>query len=114
MSEDPLVEIGAHTIHHQALNKLSESVVQKEMEGSRDKIELETGQKVEHFSYPFGKLDRLSYLSEYMAHEVSKEVFMCNGGINRDPDALGPILRIGVPNGDKDMLGKLLRIQWIR
>ena len=54
MSEDPLVEIGAHTIHHHALNKLSESVVQKEMEGSRDRIELKTGQKVEHFSYPFG------------------------------------------------------------
>jgi len=54
MSNDPLVEIGAHTIHHDALNKLSESTAQKEMEGSRDKIEAETSHKVEHFSYPFG------------------------------------------------------------
>ena len=54
MSKDPLVEIGAHTIHHYPLNKLSESAVQKEMEGSRDKIESETGQKIEHFCYPFG------------------------------------------------------------
>ena len=54
MSQDPLVEIGAHTIHHQPLNKLSESDVQKEMEDSRNKIESETGQKVEHFCYPFG------------------------------------------------------------
>jgi peptidoglycan/xylan/chitin deacetylase (PgdA/CDA1 family) len=54
MSLDPLVEIGAHTIHHQALSKLPESTVREEMEGSRDKIESETGQKVEHFSYPFG------------------------------------------------------------
>ena len=44
MSQDPLVEIGAHTIHHHALNKLPESVVQKEIEGSRDKIESEIGQ----------------------------------------------------------------------
>lgn len=54
MSKDPLVEIGAHTIHHHALNKLPESVAQKEIEGSRDKIEFEIGKKVEHFSYPFG------------------------------------------------------------
>ncbi|MBN4078006.1 polysaccharide deacetylase family protein [Nitrospina gracilis] len=54
MSQNPLAEIGAHTIHHDALNKLSEPTVQMEMEGSRDKIEAETGQKVEHFCYPFG------------------------------------------------------------
>jgi len=54
MSADPLVEIGAHTINHHALSKLSDSAVQKEIEGSRDKIESEINQKVEHFSYPFG------------------------------------------------------------
>ena len=54
MGKDPLVEIGAHTIHHHALSKLPESVVLKEIEGSKKKIESEIGQKVEHFSYPFG------------------------------------------------------------
>ena len=54
MSEDPLVEIGAHTISHPALNKLTDSAVLKEIEGSRDKIESEINKKVEHFSYPFG------------------------------------------------------------
>jgi peptidoglycan/xylan/chitin deacetylase (PgdA/CDA1 family) len=54
MSEDPLVDIGAHTIHHEALSRLSEAAVQKEMESSRDIIESKIGQQVEHFSYPFG------------------------------------------------------------
>jgi peptidoglycan/xylan/chitin deacetylase (PgdA/CDA1 family) len=54
MSEDPLVEIGAHTIHHEALSKLSEADVQKEMQDSRDIIESKVGKKVEHFCYPFG------------------------------------------------------------
>tara|TARA_Y100001934_G_C12382563_1_gene793325 strand:+ start:76 stop:1026 length:951 start_codon:yes stop_codon:yes gene_type:complete len=54
MSLDPLVEIGAHTINHQALNTLPESVVQEQMEGSRKKIESEIGQRVDHFCYPFG------------------------------------------------------------
>jgi len=51
MSEDPLVEIGAHTISHPALNKLTDSDVLKEIEGSRDKIESEINKKVEHFSW---------------------------------------------------------------
>ena len=54
MHQDPLVEIGAHTIHHNPLNQLSDSMLIKEMEGSRDKIESMTGHKVEHFCYPFG------------------------------------------------------------
>jgi peptidoglycan/xylan/chitin deacetylase (PgdA/CDA1 family) len=54
MSEDPLVEIGAHTINHEALDKLPESDVRKEMKGSRDLIESMIDQNVEHFSYPFG------------------------------------------------------------
>ena len=54
MSADPLIEIGAHTINHHVLSKLTDFAVQKEMEGSRDKIESEINQKVEHFSYPFG------------------------------------------------------------
>ena len=54
MSADPLVEIGAHTISHYVLKKLTDSAVQKEIQGSRDKIESEISRKVEHFSYPFG------------------------------------------------------------
>ena len=59
MSQDPLVEIGAHTINHYPLNKLSESKAKEEMEGSRKRIEIVTGQKVEHFSYPFGTLNEI-------------------------------------------------------
>jgi peptidoglycan/xylan/chitin deacetylase (PgdA/CDA1 family) len=54
MSKDPLVEIGAHTINHHALSKLTDAAAHKEIEGSRNKIESKIGQKVEHFCYPFG------------------------------------------------------------
>ena len=54
MSKDPLVDIGAHTINHQALRNLTDSAVHKEIEGSRNKIESKINQKVEHFCYPFG------------------------------------------------------------
>ena len=54
MSKDPLVDIGAHTINHHALSKLTDSAVHKEIEDSRNKIESKINQKVEHFCYPFG------------------------------------------------------------
>jgi len=54
MSGDPLVTIGAHTVHHYALTKLKEEQVRDEIERSRQIIESRIGKSVEHFSYPFG------------------------------------------------------------
>jgi len=54
MSGHPLVTLGAHTVSHPALNKLTDRDVIQEIEQSREKIQTWTGRKVEHFSYPFG------------------------------------------------------------
>jgi peptidoglycan/xylan/chitin deacetylase (PgdA/CDA1 family) len=54
LSEDGLVTIGAHTVNHYALNRLSEEEAQFEIEESRKILEAHTGRKVEHFSYPYG------------------------------------------------------------
>ena len=65
------------------------------------------------FSYPFGKLGRMSIATEYIASITSSNVFQCNGGINYSPDRPGSIPRIGVPNIDTDSLDQLLKLQWI-
>jgi peptidoglycan/xylan/chitin deacetylase (PgdA/CDA1 family) len=54
MSEDPLVTIGAHTVNHYALSKLDIEQAEYEIRRSREIIESRIGEKVEHFSYPFG------------------------------------------------------------
>lgn len=54
MSEDPLVTIGAHTVNHYALSKLTEKEAQDEIVKCREILEQHTGKKIEHFSYPFG------------------------------------------------------------
>lgn len=54
MSEDPLVTIGAHTVSHCALNKLSAEEARFEIQESRRIIEAHIGRRVEHFCYPFG------------------------------------------------------------
>ena len=54
LSRDPLCTLGAHTIGHYALARLSEQDAMAEFEESRALIELETGVRAQHFAYPYG------------------------------------------------------------
>ena len=51
---DPIVTIGAHTVSHFALAKLSPAEAQHEMEVGARRIEQELGVRPRHFSYPYG------------------------------------------------------------
>ena len=58
LANDPLVTIGAHTVNHVMLAKVSERNVAAELANSRDVIEAALGVKPQHFAYPVG--DRTS------------------------------------------------------
>jgi peptidoglycan/xylan/chitin deacetylase (PgdA/CDA1 family) len=51
---EPLCSIGAHTVHHYELAKLSEREARQEMASSRDVIETRLGVRLAHLSYPIG------------------------------------------------------------
>ncbi|KQT51619.1 hypothetical protein ASG47_01660 [Devosia sp. Leaf420] len=51
---DPLCTIGAHTVHHYELAKLSADDARQEISQSVDVIEAQFGLRPEHFSYPLG------------------------------------------------------------
>ena len=106
--------VGSHTWDHSSLARDNETLQMEKILTNHQRMGLEFGNHLHYFSYPFGKLDRLSYISEYIAHANCDYVFQCNGGINQNPASLGSILRIGVPDGDEEMLSQLLRIQWVR
>lgn len=55
MSKCPLVTFGAHTSGHKPFTKLTEAEIKQEIRNSVELIENQIGQKVQHFSYPFGK-----------------------------------------------------------
>ena len=57
LSRDPLVTIGAHTVNHYALSKLSQAEAEYEILESKRKIESRTNREVSHFAYPFGGKD---------------------------------------------------------
>ncbi len=54
LAADPLVTIGAHTVHHCRLKELPPESVRREILVSRQVIEQHIGGPVRHFAYPFG------------------------------------------------------------
>ena len=54
LSNHPLVTLGAHTLNHLALSKMSEEDVYNEINGSMERLKEITGKAVEYFAYPYG------------------------------------------------------------
>lgn len=54
---DPLVTIGAHTVHHHNLKQLTADQVHWEIQTSRERLEEKIKHPVLHFAYPFGSRD---------------------------------------------------------
>ena len=54
LAADPLVTIGAHTVNHVMLAKVSEQAVRSELENGRAVIEAALGTKPAHLAYPVG------------------------------------------------------------
>jgi peptidoglycan/xylan/chitin deacetylase (PgdA/CDA1 family) len=54
LASDPLVTIGAHTVNHSFLAKLSKQAVRSEMELSVSVIEAALSVRPQHLSYPYG------------------------------------------------------------
>jgi peptidoglycan/xylan/chitin deacetylase (PgdA/CDA1 family) len=57
LAADPLVTIGAHTVNHVMLGKVSEATARAELAASRDVIAAALGKPVSHFAYPYGGPD---------------------------------------------------------
>ena len=54
VADNPLCTIGAHTVHHYELAKLSKEQAREEMAQSANIIEAQLGTRPTHFSYPLG------------------------------------------------------------
>jgi len=54
LSRDPLVTIGAHTVNHYNLSKLTPTEVKKEMLECKRSLESHLGKEMHHFAYPYG------------------------------------------------------------
>lgn len=55
LAADPLVTIGAHTVRHPILSKVSAADVRSELVDSASVLERRLGRRPRHFAYPFGE-----------------------------------------------------------
>ena len=55
LASDPLVTIGAHTVSHPTLSRLSQDAARSEMELSRSVVEAALAVRPAHLSYPYGE-----------------------------------------------------------
>jgi peptidoglycan/xylan/chitin deacetylase (PgdA/CDA1 family) len=71
MMESGLVTLGAHTHSHPDLRHASESEVREELEISDALIEARTGQRPEHFAYPWGYWSQSAHTSVRDRYETA-------------------------------------------
>jgi peptidoglycan/xylan/chitin deacetylase (PgdA/CDA1 family) len=60
LNKSNLVNFGAHTVNHLALNKISKNDIRKEVLDSKLRLELKLQQSIDHFSYPFGSTEEVN------------------------------------------------------
>ena len=81
LSKHPLCTIGGHTVSHPALNMLNDSEFQYEIKKGIENLEAATGNKIEHFAYPYGSTNEIGERERQLIRELGfKTVFRADGG----------------------------------
>lgn len=101
LSRHPLITIGAHTCSHARLRELPRDAAEKEIRGSKARIEAEIGIPVRHFSYPYGSLNNFGEREVAMASRAGYATAVSGQCAHVTPDApLHRLPRIPVTDGD--------------
>lgn len=81
LSQHPLCTIGGHTVSHPALNQLSDEDFRQEVRVGIEKLESVTGQKINHFAYPYGSPNEIGEREYRLINEFNfKTSFIAYGG----------------------------------
>ncbi|MGJ7040584.1 peptidoglycan/xylan/chitin deacetylase (PgdA/CDA1 family) [Shinella sp. BE166] len=80
---NPLASIGAHTVSHRALARLSDEEARREMEHSADRIAAIIGHRPETFAYPYGDRAAVSPREHRLAKDLGFRV-----AVTTDPGTL--------------------------
>ena len=81
LSQHPLCTIGGHTVSHPALNQLSDDDFRLEVRVGIEKLESVTGQKINHFAYPYGSPNEIGEREYRLISEFNfKTSFIAYGG----------------------------------
>lgn len=70
LRDDPLVEVGGHTVSHPRISGLSESEARSELHGCRSRLQERLGINCEHFAFPYGRAGDCGERDFKLAKEV--------------------------------------------
>jgi peptidoglycan/xylan/chitin deacetylase (PgdA/CDA1 family) len=92
------LDIGAHTMNHPILSSLeSDAAIEREIAGSKARIEAEIGTAVTNFCYPNGKLADVNAAAvRAVAKAGYRTAVLAESGLARPPFDLFQLKRIGV------------------
>ena len=79
LAADPLVTIGAHTLSHVSLAKLSGDAARREMSESLARVSAELGRPCTQFSYPYGDEGSCSHREFELAAELGVKTAVTTG-----------------------------------
>ena len=104
LAEDPLIEIGAHTLSHPVLSALAPEVQQYEIAGGKSELEAMLGREIRPFAYPYGRAGHYSAETVALVREAGYRI-ACSfqpGRLDRTSNAF-ELPRCGVSdwNGDE-------------
>lgn len=85
LSNHPLAALGAHTVSHRALMRLSPEMAGHEMQRSADWLQDVTGKRPTSFAYPYGTRAAVSIREQVIARELGFSV-----AVTTQPGTLGP------------------------
>lgn len=99
LSRDPLVTIGAHTVNHFNLSRLSAEVLRSEILESKIELEEQLGQPISHFAYPYGKSQHASVREFECANDLgfkTSTTTKIGNLFNENGQMLGMLPRINI------------------
>jgi len=94
LAKDPLVTIGAHTVGHHSLNRLSDPEVRDEILDSKAEIETQLRRKIRHFAYPFGGRSAVNEREFRIARDCGFETMLTTRMANLFPEHSGLLDRL--------------------
>lgn len=81
ISHHPLCTIGAHTVSHPALNKVSDKQFDFEISECLSKLKGAIGQNIKHFAYPYGTNNEIGSREQQLISKYDFDsIFFANGG----------------------------------
>ena len=99
LSDDPLITIGGHTVHHVSLKNQSNALAQNEIAEGTQELSDKIGMSIEHFAYPYGSKDDYSFdLIELLEKNKYKSAVINHPGsiLSNTRDAMFSIPRMGL------------------